>query len=139
VSSGAQAHDDPGPRDAHSALSSADALLGGGVRRILQIQAGGDYCDTDELTFPLLVDETDAGGTTDPTVVHHSYDILASVGKIRSGCQSRRRAATGPTLEFRPDSLSTEIHFPRGAVLPSGVAHLWDPSISIPVDGPRQR
>jgi hypothetical protein len=60
VSSGAQAHDDPGPRDAHSALSSADALLGGGVRRILQIQAGGDYCDTDELTFPLLVDETDA-------------------------------------------------------------------------------
>jgi len=22
------------------------------------------YCDTDELTFPLLVDETDAGGTT---------------------------------------------------------------------------
>lgn len=97
------------------------------------------YCDTDELTFPLLVDETDAGGTTDPTVVHHSYDILASVGKIRSGCQSRRRAATGPTLEFRPDSLSAEIHFPRGAVLPSGVAHLWDPSISIPVDGPRQR
>lgn len=42
MSSGAQAHDDPGPRDAHSALSSADALLGGGVRRILQIQAGGD-------------------------------------------------------------------------------------------------
>ncbi len=32
--------------------------------------------DTDELTFPLLVDKTDAVGMTDPTVVHQSYDIL---------------------------------------------------------------
>ena len=42
VLSGARARDDPGPRDAHSALSSADALLGGGVRHLLQILARGD-------------------------------------------------------------------------------------------------